>query len=53
MAFETPDLRTLITRAEADIEGELPGATARLRRSNLNVLARTGRYFAWHVRVYS
>lgn len=40
MAFETPDLRTLITRAEADIEGELPGATARLRRSNLNVLAR-------------
>lgn len=40
MAFETPDLRTLISRAQADIEAELPGTNARLRRSNLNVLAR-------------
>lgn len=40
MAFETPDLRTLINRAQADIEAELPGSNARLRRSNLNVLAR-------------
>ncbi|NDP60096.1 MAG: baseplate J/gp47 family protein [Oxalobacteraceae bacterium] len=40
MAFETPDLRTLISRAQADIEAELPGSNARLRRSNLNVLAR-------------
>lgn len=40
MAFDTPDLRTLIGRAQADIEAELPGSNARLRRSNLNVLAR-------------
>ncbi|TCS35805.1 putative phage protein gp47/JayE [Paucimonas lemoignei] len=40
MAFELPDLRTLISRAQADIEAELPGTNARLRRSNLNVLAR-------------
>ncbi|AMP13685.1 baseplate J/gp47 family protein [Collimonas pratensis] len=40
MAFDTPDLRTLNTRAQADIEAELPGTNARLRRSNLNVLAR-------------
>lgn len=40
MAFELPDLRTLIGSAQSDIEAELPGKTARLRRSNLNVLAR-------------
>lgn len=40
MAFDTPDLRTLRTRAEDDIEAELPGTNARLRRSNLNVLAK-------------
>lgn len=40
MAFETPDLRTLISRTQADIEAELPGSNARLRRSNLDVLSR-------------
>jgi uncharacterized phage protein gp47/JayE len=40
MAFETPDLRSLITKTQADIEAELPGSNARLRRSNLNVLGR-------------
>jgi uncharacterized phage protein gp47/JayE len=40
MTFARPDLTTLINRAEADIESRLPGADARLRRSNLNVLAR-------------
>jgi len=40
MPFSRPDLATLIARAEADIETRLPGADARLRRSNLNVLAR-------------
>lgn len=41
MPFARPDLPTLIDRAIADIESRLPGADARLRRSNLNVLART------------
>jgi uncharacterized phage protein gp47/JayE len=40
MAFNTPDLRTLKDRAESHIEAELPGENARLRRSNLNVLAK-------------
>lgn len=40
MPFSRPDLPTLIERAIADIESRLPGADARLRRSNLNVLAR-------------
>ena len=40
MPFTRPALTTLIDRAEADIETRLPGADARLRRSNLNVLAR-------------
>ena len=40
MSFERPDLPTLIERAIADIESRLTGADARLRRSNLNVLAR-------------
>ena len=40
MSFNRPDLNTLIDRAITDIESRLPGADARLRRSNLNVLAR-------------
>jgi uncharacterized phage protein gp47/JayE len=40
MSFTRPPLATLVERAEADIETRLPGADARLRRSNLNVLAR-------------
>lgn len=40
MPFARPDLQTLIDRAAGDIETRLPGADARLRRSNLNVLAR-------------
>lgn len=40
MPFSRPDLPTLIDRAATDIESRLPGADARLRRSNLNVLAR-------------
>lgn len=40
MPFKRPSLRTLIDQAESDIEAELPGTTARVRRSNLNVLAK-------------
>lgn len=40
MTFKTPDLATLIESSETDIEARLPGADARLRNSNLNVLAR-------------
>lgn len=40
MPFSRPGLPVLIDRAAADIESRLPGADARLRRSNLNVLAR-------------
>jgi uncharacterized phage protein gp47/JayE len=40
MSFVRPDLSTLIERATQDIETRLPGADARLRRSNLAVLAR-------------
>jgi uncharacterized phage protein gp47/JayE len=40
MPYARPTLPTLIDRAAADIESRLPGADARLRRSNLNVLAR-------------
>lgn len=40
MSFARPDLPTLIERATQDIETRLPGADARLRRSNLAVLAR-------------
>jgi uncharacterized phage protein gp47/JayE len=40
MPFLRPSLPTLIERAIADIETRLPGADARLRRSNFNVLAR-------------
>lgn len=39
MPFQRPDLKTLIDRAAADIEGRLPGADARLRRNVLRVLA--------------
>jgi uncharacterized phage protein gp47/JayE len=55
MSFARPTLPTLIERAIADIESYLPGADARLRRSNLNVLARVSAgaahglygYLAW------
>lgn len=40
MPFARPDLPTLINRAAGDTESRLVGADARLRRSNLNVLAR-------------
>lgn len=40
MPFARPSLTDLIDRAAADIEAGLPGADARLRRSNLGVLAR-------------
>jgi uncharacterized phage protein gp47/JayE len=40
MPFPRPDLAALIDRAASDIETRLPGVDARLRRSNLNVLAR-------------
>lgn len=41
MPFSRPELADLIDRAIQDIEARLPGTDARLRRSNLNVLART------------
>jgi len=41
MPFEKPTLTNLNDAAIADIEARLPGADARLRRSNLNVLATT------------
>ena len=40
MPFARPSLTDLIERAASDIEAGLPGADARLRRSNLGVLAR-------------
>lgn len=40
MPFNRPSLADLIERAANDIEARLPGTDARLRRSNLNVLAR-------------
>ena len=40
MAFKRPTLQTLISRNQADIEASLPGTDARLRRSNLNVIAK-------------
>jgi uncharacterized phage protein gp47/JayE len=40
VAFTRPTLPELIERAASDIEAGLPGTDARLRRSNLNVLAR-------------
>ena len=58
MPFQRPTLPTLIERAIADIESYLPGADARPRRSNLNVLARVSAgsahglygYLAWIAR---
>jgi uncharacterized phage protein gp47/JayE len=40
MPFNRPTLSALVERIAADIEARLPGADARLRRSNLSVLAR-------------
>lgn len=40
MPFARPTLTQIVSRVEADIETRIPGADARLRRSNLNVLAR-------------
>jgi uncharacterized phage protein gp47/JayE len=40
MPFQRPTLPELIERAAVDIEAQLPGVDARLRRSNLGVLAR-------------
>lgn len=40
MPFTRPPLNDLTERSVADIEARLPGTDARLRRSNLNVLAR-------------
>jgi len=40
MSFSRPSLQDLINQAQADIEGRLPGADAKLRRSNLNVIGR-------------
>lgn len=40
MSFTRPNLPELIERVIADIESRMVGADARLRRSNLNVLAR-------------
>ena len=39
MSFQRPTLAELIAQVLADIEGRLPGSDARLRRSNLGVLA--------------
>lgn len=40
MAFNRPSMPELVERVTTDIESRLPGSDARLRRSNLNVLAR-------------
>lgn len=40
MPFNRPTLPQLIQRNITDIESRLPGRDARLRRSNLNVLAK-------------
>lgn len=40
MAFDRPSLETLIKRNQADIETSLPGTDAKLRRTNLNVIAK-------------
>lgn len=40
MPFARPSITDLIDRIAADIETQLPGVDARLRRSNLNILAR-------------
>lgn len=40
MSYTRPALADLIAQAEGDIESRLPGADAKVRRTNLNVLAR-------------
>lgn len=40
MPFDRPTLNQLIDQTQSDIDGRLPGAAARLRRSVLGVLAR-------------
>lgn len=40
MPWYRPDLSTLISRNQADIESEIPGANAKLRRTNLNIIAK-------------
>lgn len=40
MSFEKPDLQTLIERIGGDIEGQLPGTDALLRRNILRILGR-------------
>jgi uncharacterized phage protein gp47/JayE len=40
MSFTQPDLLTIIQRIAGDIEGQLPGTDARLRRNVLAILAR-------------
>lgn len=45
MAMDIDDLRTLRDKAETVIEAELPGSNARLRRSNLNVIAKVQAMF--------
>ena len=41
MPFNRPDLKTLIDRVLADIESQLPGVDARLRRTVVNALGKT------------
>ncbi len=40
MAWSRPSLSTLIKRNESDIETSLPGVNAKVRRTNLNVIAK-------------
>lgn len=40
MPFNRPTLQTLISRNQADIEANLPGTDAKVRRSNLNILGK-------------
>jgi len=40
MSFNRPTLDTLIKRNQADVESNLPGTDAKLRRTNLGVLAK-------------
>lgn len=40
MAWERPSLATLIKRNQADIESEIQGVDAKVRRKNLNILAK-------------
>lgn len=40
MPFNRPTLQTLVARAQGDIESNLPGTDAKVRRSNLNILGK-------------